>query len=69
MFTVQCSVLLTSTMTSGDYHQVNSVGTQNLAVSILFGRFDGRESLDFSDCSEKTGQIKHLLINSPSIGI
>eukprot|EP00794_Sanderia_malayensis_P008242 gene8242-9124_t len=32
------------------YHQVNSYGTHNFAVSLLFSRFDEKEDLDFSDC-------------------
>lgn len=36
------------------YHQVDSYDTHNLAVSVLFGRFDDRDSLDFSDCTENT---------------
>ncbi|XP_002131368.2 uncharacterized protein LOC100179341 [Ciona intestinalis] len=44
------------------YHQVNSDGPNNLAVSILFGRFDGRESIDVSDCTKDTDYKtpKHL---------
>ena len=33
------------------YHQVKSYGTNNFAVSLLISRFDGRSTLDFSDCS------------------
>uniref|UniRef100_H2ZJQ1 JmjC domain-containing protein n=1 Tax=Ciona savignyi TaxID=51511 RepID=H2ZJQ1_CIOSA len=36
------------------YHQVISKGIQNLAVSILFGRFDGVEHIDVSDCHDET---------------
>lgn len=35
----------------GYYHLVTSSGTHNLAVSILFSRFDRVDSLDFSDCN------------------
>ncbi|XP_076807053.1 uncharacterized protein LOC143450411 [Clavelina lepadiformis] len=35
------------------YHQVDSVGPINLAVSILFGRMDGKESIDTSDCHDE----------------
>nr|XP_039251097.1 uncharacterized protein LOC120328635 [Styela clava] len=38
------------------YHQVESHGTNNLAISLLFARFDNRKSLDFSDC---TGNIDY----------
>lgn len=40
------------------YHQVISEGTHNLAVSLLFARFDGKDSLDFSDCKEDTDYRK-----------
>ena len=36
------------------YHQVKSYGTNNFAVSLLFSRFDRRNNLDFSDCSNDT---------------
>nr|XP_026694374.1 uncharacterized protein LOC113475085 [Ciona intestinalis] len=36
------------------YHQVHSNGEQNLAVSILFSRFDGIEHIDVSDCTDQT---------------
>lgn len=36
------------------YHQVNSSGTHNMAVSLLFSRFDDRDSLDFSDCDDSS---------------
>ena len=39
----------------GYYHQVDSDGPSNLAVSILFSRYDYREPKDFSDCNENTG--------------
>nr|CAB3262295.1 uncharacterized protein LOC100179341 [Phallusia mammillata] len=36
------------------YHQVDSSQTNNLAISILFSRFDGRETLNMSDCTSET---------------
>lgn len=34
------------------YHQVNSDGTNNKAVSLLFARFDDNKPLNFSDCND-----------------
>jgi len=50
-----CQLLCFSIDGPGYYHQVDSDGLNNLAVSILFSRFDGRESIDVSDCTENTG--------------
>nr|CAB3261491.1 uncharacterized protein LOC100177002 [Phallusia mammillata] len=36
------------------YHQVESPGPQNLAVSILYGRMDGFESINTTDCTKDT---------------
>lgn len=49
-----------TTMNAGDclylpgsmYHQVNSNGTNNFALSLLFSRFDGRKELDFTGCPD-----------------
>ncbi|XP_031562801.1 uncharacterized protein LOC116298457 isoform X2 [Actinia tenebrosa] len=32
------------------YHQVTSYGTMNVALAILFSRFEGEENIDLSDC-------------------
>jgi len=45
------------------YHQVKSFGTNNFAISLLFSRFDGRNSLEFSDCNNDSlaqSQLKSL---------
>ena len=42
---------------AGDYHQVNSDGPNNLAVSILFGRFDNVKIVNFSDCTADPGKF------------
>ncbi|XP_031564516.1 uncharacterized protein LOC116299931 [Actinia tenebrosa] len=34
------------------YHQVSSFGSHNLAVALLFSRFDHVDDLDFSDCNK-----------------
>lgn len=34
------------------YHQVNSYGTNNVAVSLLFSRLDGVDDIDFTGCDE-----------------
>ncbi|XP_039250314.2 uncharacterized protein LOC120328008 [Styela clava] len=45
------------------YHQVISEGTHNLAVSLLFARFDGKDSLDFSDCTDDIDYTKSRPLN------
>jgi hypothetical protein len=36
----------------GYYHQVSSYGTHNLAVALLFSRFEHIDELNFSDCNK-----------------
>lgn len=36
----------------GYYHQVNSYGTNNVAVALLFSRLDGVDDIDFTGCDE-----------------
>ncbi|KAK3710653.1 hypothetical protein QZH41_011006 [Actinostola sp. cb2023] len=38
--------------TIGYYHQVTSYGTMNVAVALLFSRFDNVKSIDFSGCHD-----------------
>ena len=35
------------------YHQVKSFGTMNVAVSILFSRFDGVEEISMEGCDRR----------------
>ena len=46
----------------GMYHNVLSYGTNNVAVALLFSRFDmyKRRDLDFSDCDNVTQEFKPL---------
>ena len=42
------------------WHHVNSYGTHNLAVSLLFSRFDGWKHFDFSDCKNMSNNFVPL---------